>query len=409
MEQKNPDSRFKEFDINWSMSPASDIFMVETDKGHPELPVLSASQELGMVKRDNIGINMQYSKQNVASYKRVQPGRFVIHLRSFQGGFAHSAIEGITSPAYTVLSLKEPEKHDDYFWKYLFTSPEFIKRLELVTYGIRDGRSISVEDFFDLPFYYPSTPEEQHQIAKFFSRLDILIAAEDKRLARLKNIKAASLEKMFPKQGKAAPQVRFKGFSGEWKERKLSEITQRITRKNSKLESELALTISAHHGLIAQEDFFNRRIASTQLQGYYLIKKGEFAYNKSYSSEYPVGAVKSLTGYEKGVLSTLYIVFSLDRQVDSYWLTSYFETSVWHPEILKRASEGARNHGLLNISPDDFFDIPILIPIDIEEQKCISRFFFRLDSLILAQEQKLGKLRSLKRSFLEKMFVTLQK
>ena len=108
-------------------------------------------------------------------------------------------------------------------------------------------------------------------------------------------MKFALLEKMFPKEGEMTPQVRFKGFVGEWKKNKLSEITQRVTRKNEKLESKLALTISAHHGLIAQEDFFSRRIASTQLQGYFLIKKGEFAYNKSYSSEYPVGAVKCLT------------------------------------------------------------------------------------------------------------------
>lgn len=402
----NPKSRFGEFDVKWSVSNASALFTIESDKGHPELPVLSASQELGMIKRDNIGINMQYSKQNVASYKHVLPGRFVIHLRSFQGGFAHSAIEGITSPAYTVLSLKEPRKHDDYFWKYLFTSPDFIKRLEIVTYGIRDGRSISVDDFFELPFCYPSSPEEQHKIAQFFYRLDSLIKAEDKKLEKLKNIKSASLEKMFPKQGETVPQIRFKGFSGGWEQHKLKEITQRITRKNDNLESELTLTISAQHGLIAQEDFFNRRIASTQLKGYYLIKNGEFAYNKSYSSEYPVGAIKCLTEYDMGVLSTLYIVFSLANHIEPYWFTSYFETSIWHSEILKRAAEGARNHGLLNISSDDFFDIPIFIPKDKDEQIIISKYFSRLDSLISAQEQKVEKLRSLKKSFLEKMFVS---
>lgn len=221
-------------------------------------------------------------------------------------------------------------------------------------------------------------------------------------------MKFALLEKMFPRGGEMTPQVRFKGFKGEWKKNKLSEITQRITRKNEKLESKLALTISAHHGLIAQEDFFNRRIASTQLQGYFLIKKGEFAYNKSYSSEYPVGAVKCLTNYEMGVLSTLYIVFSLDTKIDPYWFSSYFETSVWHSEIVKRATEGARNHGLLNISPVDFFDISIVIPSDEDEQRKISSFFSFLDILISAQEQKVSKLRSLKKSFLEKMFVSAQ-
>ena len=196
MEKHCSDSRFQEFNINWIASPASALFVEETDKGHPELPVLSASQEFGMIKRDNIGINMQYSKQNIASYKRVQPGRFVIHLRSFQGGFAHSAIEGITSPAYTILYLKDRKKHDDYYWKYVFTSPKFIKRLELVTYGIRDGRSISVDDFFGLLFSYPSK-DEQRKIASFFSCLDALISAQEQKLSKLRSLKKSFLEKMF--------------------------------------------------------------------------------------------------------------------------------------------------------------------------------------------------------------------
>lgn len=214
-----------------------------------------------------------------------------------------------------------------------------------------------------------------------------------------------SAERMFPRQGEAIPCIRFEGFIGDWEEQKLSKFAQRITRKNEKLESDLALTISAQHGLIAQEDFFNRRIASSQLQGYYLIKKGEFAYNKSYSAEYPVGAVKSLTKYEMGVLSTLYIVFSLSPKVNPDWITYYFETPRWHPEILKRASEGARNHGLLNISANDFFDIPILLPKDKAEQDAIAAFFISLDALISAQTEKVNKLRALKKAFLGNLFI----
>lgn len=190
-----PQVRFKGFEKEWERKQIVEIFVKEADKGYPELPVLSASQELGMIKRDNIGINMQYSKQNIASYKRVLPGRFVIHLRSFQGGFAHSAIEGITSPAYTILYLRDLQKHDDYYWKYVFTSPKFIKRLELVTYGIRDGRSISVDDFFELLFSYPSK-DEQQKIASFFSLLDTLISAQEQKLDKLRSLKKSFLEKM---------------------------------------------------------------------------------------------------------------------------------------------------------------------------------------------------------------------
>ena len=192
-----PEVRFKSFKGDWAVRPIFEIFTKEAEKGHPELPVLSASQELGMINRDSIGISMQYSKQNTYSYKRVRPGRFVIHLRSFQGGFAHSAIDGITSPAYTVLSLKDPEQHSDLFWKFLFTSPMFIKRLEVVTYGIRDGRSISVDDFFNLSFCFPLDPKEQIYIAEFFSRLDTLISAQEQKLGKLRSLKKSFLEKMF--------------------------------------------------------------------------------------------------------------------------------------------------------------------------------------------------------------------
>lgn len=398
MEQKNPDSRFKEFDINWSMSPASDIFMVETDKGHPELPVLSASQELGMVKRDNIGINMQYSKQNVASYKRVQPGRFVIHLRSFQGGFAHSAIEGITSPAYTVLSLKEPEKHDDYFWKYLFTSPEFIKRLELVTYGIRDGRSISVEDFFDLPFFYPSTPEEQHQIAKFFSRLDILIAAEDKRLARLKNMKAASLEKMFPKQGETTPQVRFKRFSGEWINRCIGDCFSERKERSGKGEM---ISVTINSGVRKAKEL-DRTVHIGDTSNYKVVKKGDIAYNS-------MRMWQGASGYSPydGILSPAYTVITPRENIDSRFFACLFKTKQMI-HIFELNSQGLTSD-TWNLKYNQLKNIIVRYPIDIKEQIFIAGFFARLDILISAQEQKVSKLRSLKKSFLEKMFVTVKK
>lgn len=123
------------------------MFVSTADKGHPELPVLSATQDRGMIRRDENSINIYHDKKNEEGYKRVLPGQFVIHLRSFQGGFAHSAIEGITSPVYTVFGFSEPEKHNPNYWKYVFTSKEFIRRLETVTYGIRDGRALVMMNF----------------------------------------------------------------------------------------------------------------------------------------------------------------------------------------------------------------------------------------------------------------------
>ena len=175
-----PEIRFKGFTDPWEQRKAKELFVSTADKGYPELPVLSATQDRGMIRRDENSINIFHDKKNEAGYKRVLPGQFVIHLRSFQGGFAHSAIEGITSPAYTVFGFSEPEKHDSEYWKYVFTSKSFIRRLETVTYGIRDGRSISYEEFLTLGFVYPSKAE-QTAIARYLDKLSDLITLHQRK------------------------------------------------------------------------------------------------------------------------------------------------------------------------------------------------------------------------------------
>ena len=182
--------------FSWEQRKAKELFVSTADKGYPELPVLSATQDRGMIRRDENSINIFHDKKNEAGYKRVLPGQFVIHLRSFQGGFAHSAIEGITSPAYTVFGFSEPEKHDSEYWKYVFSSKSFIRRLETVTYGIRDGRSISYEEFLTLGFVYPSKAE-QTAIARYLDKLSDLITLHQRELEKLQNIKKSMLEKMF--------------------------------------------------------------------------------------------------------------------------------------------------------------------------------------------------------------------
>ena len=191
-----PEIRFKGFTDPWEQRKAKSLFVSTADKGHPELPVLSATQDRGMIRRDENSINIYHDKKNEEGYKRVLPGQFVIHLRSFQGGFAHSAIEGITSPAYTVFGFSEPEKHNPNYWKYVFTSKEFIRRLETVTYGIRDGRSISYDEFLTMDFVYPMQ-DEQTKIANYLDTLDNLITLHQRELEKLQNIKKSMLEKMF--------------------------------------------------------------------------------------------------------------------------------------------------------------------------------------------------------------------
>ena len=251
------------------------------------------------------------------------------------------------------------------------------------------------------------TKREQEKIHLLFGKIDTLITLHQRKYERLVNIKKSMLDKMFPKNGASVPEIRFKGFTDPWEQRKLGDAFERVVRKNTNNESRLPLTISAQDGLVDQITYFNNRVASRDVSNYYLVYNGEFAYNKSTSDGYPFGAVKRLDWYEKGVLSTLYIVFALKHpeKDDSDFMTVFYDTDRWHRGVAERAAEGARNHGLLNISADDFFDIDTTMPEDKVEQEKIGRLLKKLDTLITLHQRKLEKLQNIKKSCLEKMFV----
>ena len=220
---------------------------------------------------------------------------------------------------------------------------------------------------------------EQQQIGAFFSQLDNLITLHQRQPFLHSSPDISLIVQLTPP---------FYTFS--WEQRKLGELVDRVVRKNTNNESTLPLTISAQYGLVDQITYFNNRVASRDVSNYYLVLNGEFAYNKSTSDGYPFGAVKRLDLYEKGVLSTLYIVFSpkKEQQVDSDFLTVFFDTDRWHKGVAERAAEGARNHGLLNISAEDFFDIDLSVPKDVAEQKQIGAIIRQLDNLITLHQRQ---------------------
>lgn len=192
------------------------------------------------------------------------------------------------------------------------------------------------------------------------------------------------------------PTLRFAEFTDEWEKYELSHFVTRITRRNKNNKSSLPLTISAQYGLVDQISFFNKTVASVDLSGYYLLYNGDFAYNKSYSNDYAWGAVKRLDKYEKGCLSSLYFVFRPNDNVDSDYLTHYFESSKWHKGISNIAGEGARNHGLLNMSVDDYFATKHCLP-SLPEQKKIARFFNAITRRIEIQNKIIEDLKVLKK------------
>ncbi len=198
------------------------------------------------------------------------------------------------------------------------------------------------------------------------------------------------------------PELRFSGFKEPRNKLHLEDVADRVIRKNLHLETKIPLTISAEKGLVDQLDYYNNRVASKDISGYYLIENGEFAYNKSTSKDAPYGAIKRLDLYDNGALSTLYIVFNITRGNKDYF-KYYFESAHWHKEIYKIAQEGARNHGLLNLSVSDFFEIKISAP-GLEEQEKIGDLFRKIDALIEKQEGKVAKMEDFKKSMLQKMF-----
>ena len=221
----------------------------------------------------------------------------------------------------------------------------------------------------------------------------------------MKKLKSAIVETLFCAPKESMPAKRLSSYCKEWRLVKLSDMCQRIQIKNAGRQCQLVLTIAAQHGLVNQEDFFNKTVASENLEGYYLLQKGDFAYNKSYSGDYAWGAVKRLERYKQGVLSPLYICFRPDAaKVNADYLVHYFESKKWHKGIADIAGEGARNHGLLNISVIDFFNTIHRIP-DLDEQKDIAQALNSLSSKLSCEQQIMQNLTKQRNYLLHKMFI----
>ncbi|MCG4751213.1 restriction endonuclease subunit S [Blautia faecis] len=198
------------------------------------------------------------------------------------------------------------------------------------------------------------------------------------------------------------PKLRFPKFDEPWRAEKLSDFADRVTRKNSKNETDLPLTISSKDGLVDQVSYFNKTVASKDMSGYYLLKNGEYAYNKSYSVGYDFGSIKRLDRYPMGALSTLYICFALKRH-DSDFIKAYFDSLKWYREIYRISAEGARNHGLLNVPTEDFFDTKHYLPENVDEQRKIADFLIALDRRIEAQQSLVDNLKKYKRGLLHEI------
>ena len=393
-----PEIRFAGFTDPWEQRKFSDLTdRVSIQSNDPNLPqveyedIISGEGALNKDLNDKEG-----GKTGIKFYVGdVLYGK----LRPYLMNWLYPQFNGVAVGDFWVLRATECDSS----FLYRLVQTDGFQRLANVSSGSKMPRAdwnLISQSFFAVP----ANHAEQKAIAKSLAELDSLITLHQRKYDKLAQLKKSMLDKMFPKPGERFPEIRFAGFTDPWEQRKLGEVAHRVIRKNEGNQSDLPLTISAQHGLVDQRDYFNNQVASRDMSGYYLLENGEFAYNKSTSSDSPWGAIKRLTKYEKGCLSTLYICFGLD-QGDPDFLVTYYETNRWHGAVQMIAAEGARNHGLLNIAPDDFLETALTLPCSTEEQKQIGCFFTQLNSLITLHQRKLELLRNTKKSLLDRMFV----
>ena len=399
-----PQLRFPEFKNSgeWEEDIAKNIFITINDKNHPELSVLAATQEYGMVKRDDINYKIQYNSENTISYKKVSKGDFVIHLRSFQGGFAYSDIEGITSPAYTVFRIKDKSKHYPYFWKHIFTSNQFIKKLELITYGVRDGRSISFKDFSQ--FKFPTPPlKEQQKIAEFLSSVDELIDNEKIKLENLREYKKGLLQNLFPKENQKVPDLRFPEFknSGDWEEKQLGIV---FDFKNGYTPSK---DNSAYwdHGTIPwfrMEDIrLNGNILYDSIQHVTEIAvKG----NKLFPANSIILSISATIGEfalikHDFICNQRFTCLTLqDKCFDIMYCFYYMNIiSDW-------CKYNANNNTFAAVSVEEVKKRYIIFPT-LKEQQKIADFLSSVDELIIEQDNKIKLLHDYKKGLLQQLFL----
>lgn len=293
-----------------------------------------------------------------------------------------------------LLLIKANYKVDNLFLFYLLNSKYGRKEAYSSAKRAVNQASLSTTEIKRFKFPLPPLPE-QKAIAQVLSTADSAIHTTEKLIAQ------KELRKKWLMQQLLTGKKRLKGFSGEWKEKKLSELFDRVTRKNTEGNTTV-VTISAQRGFVRQTDFFNKNIASEITDNYFLVERGEFCYNKSYSNGYPWGATKRLNDFDKAVVTTLYICFGVNDQkrTNPDFFEQYFNANLLDKGLTKIAHEGGRAHGLLNVTPSDFFSLKVTVP-SYEEQTAIAQVLQAADKEISLLKAKAEKLREQKKGLMQ--------
>lgn len=406
-----PEIRFKEFCDYYSDVLLEKCLSVSNKKNnkleYKKEYALSVSDEFGVVNQiEHLG--RSYTGNNISTYKILNKWQIVytkspLKLKPFGIIKVNNNKPGIVSVLYAIYDVKEgfePNYISVYF------EPNFrLNRylLPLINKGAKNTINISDETALSGEVHIPLSYAEQQKIASYFQSLDSLIQTTSKELTSLKQIKAASLQSMFPQEGETVPEVRFKGFEGEWNFSILKDFSKKITEKNRNRLYKETFTNSAELGVVSQRTYFDHDISNNEnINGYYVIHPDDFVYNPRISVTAPVGPINRNLLNKTGIMSPLYCIFSVNN-INKTYLEYFFKTNLWHKYIYINGNAGAR-FDRLSITDENFFNMPILIP-STEEQQKIASYFCNLDKQISLQTQRLEKLKQIKAACLDKMFV----
>ena len=404
-----PQLRFAGFDDTWEQRKLSEITDKVTEKnaGLQYVETFTNSAEFGIISQRDFFDHDIAKLGSLDGYYIVKNEDFVYNPRISTsapvGPINRNKLgrTGVMSPLYTVF---RPHDIDTTYLEYFFKCGYWHSFMNFNgDSGARSDRfSIRDNVFFQMPIPIPDI-DEQRKIGELLTCLDNLITLHQRKYDKLTNVKKSMLEKMFPKNGSNVPEIRFKGFSDAWEQRKLGEIADKVTEKNGGLQYIETFTNSAEFGIISQRDFFDHDIAKIEsLNGYYIVRNEDFVYNPRISTSAPVGPINRNKLGRIGVMSPLYTVFR-PHDVDTTYLEHFFKSKYWHSFMNYNGDSGARSDRF-SIKDSVFFEMPIPIP-HIEEQRKIGAYLFHLDNLITLHQRELEKLKNLKKACLEKMFV----
>ena len=405
--EKRPKLRFPGFDEPWRAEKLSDFAERVTRKNsnnETDLPLTISSKD-GLVDQISY-FNKTVASKDMSGYYLLRNGEYAYN-KSYSVGYDFGSIKrldrypmGALSTLYICFALK---KHDTDFIKVYFDSLKWYKEIYMISAeGARNHGLLNVptDEFFATKHYLPENTAEQRKVADFLIALDRRIDAQQSLVVNLKKYKRGVFETVFSQKVRLIPRNKRK----DWQKYKLSDFATRVTRKNGG-QSDIPLTISAQYGLIDQRDFFSKTVASADMSGYYLLRSGEYAYNRSTSNDYPFGSIKRLELYPMGAVSTLYLCFRVkDDIVLSDLAKWYFESSQWHRGVNEICAEGARNHGLLNVPTDGFFNTVHTLPSDPEEQLAIASYLSLFQARLDSAQAVLEKLLRIRSGLMQRLF-----